>query len=450
MSPTSLRERVETQAVAPRYGVFLGLGGVLTLVGLLLFILTATGPQADRAWHLFHVNWLFFTGLAGGSVAFAAVQKVTKGHWSGLIIRFAEACSAFLPVSFLGFLVIFSVGYPHIYPAMEGLPHGKALWLSHGWMFWRIFLSLGLLYWLGFRLIRADLVPDLYGLQGLVTGRRARLWTSLLRGFDGSAEAVARNDETIYRLAPAYVVTYAMVLTVVAFDGIMALQPHWYSNLLGGFFFMGSFLGAHMLLALLMLVGGRELGIGGLISPKQRHDLGKLCFGFTVFWAYLMFAQFLVIWYGNLPEETGFVFTRLWGPWLPIGRAVFLGMFLIPFFGLLGVMPKKLPLTLGLFTSISLVSLWLERYLLVVPSITAESGPRFGLPELGPTLLFTGLFLLSYGVFSRLFPMISPRLAEITLNRERGHVHYALEFEHEEGARDYVSPEAMERRRRSR
>jgi len=450
MSLTAVRERVETQAVAPRYGVFLGLGGVLTLLGLLLFVLTARGPQADRAWHLFQVNWLFFTGLAGGSVAFAAVQKVTKGHWSGLIIRFAEACSAFLPVSFLGFLVIFSVGYSHIYPAMEGLPHGKALWLSHGWMFWRIFLSLGLLYWLGFRLIRADLVPDLYALQGLVTGRRARLWTSLLRGFDGSPETVARNDETIYRLAPAYVVTYAMVLTVVAFDGIMALQPHWYSNLLGGFFFMGSFLGAHTLLALLMLVGGRELGISGLISPKQRHDLGKLCFGFTVFWAYLMFAQFLVIWYGNLPEETGFVFTRLWGPWLPIGRAVFLGIFIIPFFGLLGVMPKKLPLTLGLFTSISLVSLWLERYLLVVPSITAESGPRFGLPELGPTLLFTGLFLLSYGVFSRLFPMISPRLAEITLNRERGHLHYALEFDHEEGSRDYVSPEAMERRRRSR
>ena len=124
-------------------------------------------------------------------------------------------------------------------------------------MFWRIFLGLGLLYWLGFQPDSSRPGPGLVRAEGLVTGLRARLWTSLLRGFDGSAEAVARNDETIYRLAPAYVVTYAMVLTVVAFDGIMALQPHWYSNLLGGFFFMGSFLGAHMLLALLMLwVGG--------------------------------------------------------------------------------------------------------------------------------------------------------------------------------------------------
>jgi hypothetical protein len=246
-------------------------------------------------------------------------------------------------------------------------------------------------------------------------------------------------------------VIYAYVFTLVAFDGIMALQPHWFSNLLGGFFFMGSFLGAHMLLALLMLYGSRHLGVADLVSPKQRHDLGKLCFGFTVFWTYLMWAQFLVIWYGNLPEETGFVFARLWGHWLPIGKAVFLGMFVIPFFGLLGVAPKKTRITLGFFATISLVSLWLERYLLVMPSITPLPGPVFGLDaELGPTLLFAGLFLLSYALFARTFPMLSPRLAEITLNKERGHAITSLEFDHEEGARDYVSPELLERRSRPR
>ena len=149
-------------------------------------------------------------------------------------------------------------------------------------------------------------------------------------------------QERISRLAPIYVVIYAIVLTLVAFDGIMALQPHWFSNLLGGLYFMGSFLGAHMLLALMMIYGGTHLGVTDLVSPKQRHDLGKLCFGFTVFWTYLMWAQFLVIWYGNLPEETGFVFSRLWGPWLPVGKTVLIGMFLIPFFGLLGVAPKKI------------------------------------------------------------------------------------------------------------
>jgi hypothetical protein len=236
----------------------------------------------------------------------------------------------------------------------------------------------------------------------------------------------------------------------VAFDGIMALQPHWFSNLLGGFVFMGAFLSAHMLLALLMIHGARHLGVSDLVSPKQRHDLGKLCFGFSVFWTYLMWAQFLVIWYGNLPEETGFVFARLWGHWLPIGVAVLWGMFLIPFFGLLGVRPKKSKVTLGLFATVSLVALWLERYLLVMPSVTVLPGPTFGRPEAGPTLLFAGLFLLSYAIFARTFPMISPRLAEITLDRERGHTTVAAEFDHEEGPGDYVPDELLERRSRPR
>jgi hypothetical protein len=326
---------------------------------------------------------------------------------------------------------------------MQGLSPGKTIWLSHDWMFWRLFFGLALLYLLGFALVRADLIPDLHELKDLVSGWRRRLFEKWTADYDGSPAAQARQDERIYRLAPAFVVVYAMIFTMVAFDGIMALQPHWFSNLLGAFYFMGSFLAGHTLLAHLMFYGGHELGISDLISPKQRHDLGKLCFGFTVFWTYLMWAQFLVIWYGNLPEETGFVFSRLWGPWLPVGRAVFLGMFLIPFIGLLGVMPKKVPFTLGLFTGISLVALWLERYLLVLPSITREAGPRFGIPELGPTLAFLGLFLLSYGLFARVFPMISPRLAEITLDRERGHASATVagEFEHEEGAEDYVAPE---------
>jgi len=88
----------------------------------------------------------------------------------------------------------------------------------------------------------------------------------------------------------------------------------------------------------------------------------------------------------------------------------------------------------------------------VMPSVTALSGPRFQLPEAGPTLLFLGLYLLTYALFARTFPMISPRLAEITLERERGHTsaHVAAEFDHEESLKDYVSPESIERREKPR
>src|SRR5213080_795237 len=184
-------------------------------------------------------------------------------------------------------------------------------------------------------------------------------------------------------------------------------------------YFMGCFLAALMGLAVLAIAVRRRMGLEALISPRQLHDLGKLCFGFTVFWAYLMWAQFLVIWYGNLPEETYFIFYRLIGSWKPVGVWVFLLVFVVPFIGLLGVKPKKHAPTFVTFALLSLAGTWLERYLEIVPSINGGVGPAIGLPETASTLLFGGLFLLSYGWFGGRYPMLSPRLAADALERER-------------------------------
>ncbi len=454
MSPGTVHQRLIERSLVGKYGAFMGIGGGCAGLGLILFVMALTGDDAPRAWQLFHVNWLYFTGLAGGSVAFAAVQKITNAKWSGLMIRFAEASVAFLPVSLIGLLLTFTLGYHAVYGPMEAaahaMPHSKAVWLSWPFMFGRLLVGLSILYWVGWKLIRADLVPDMFATRGVVGPGRRSLFERWTRGYDGTPPAVVAQEERLHRLAPLYVVLYAIVFSLVAFDGIMALQPHWFSNLLGGFYFMGSFLGAHMLLALMAMYGAAHLGISDLVSPKQRHDLGKLCFGFTVFWTYLMWAQFLVIWYGNLPEETGFVFSRLWGDWLPVGVTVGVGMFVIPFFGLLGVSPKKFRPTMAFFATVSLLALWLERYLLVMPSVTAFPGPKFELIETGPTLLMLGCYLLAYALFARTFPMVSPRLAEITLGRERGHATVAAEFDHEEGPGDYVSPDLIERREKPR
>lgn len=442
MSDTTLRGTLAGHAQGGRFRLLVTGGGLLALVGAALFLRSLRGDEADRAWQLFHVNWLYFTGMAGGSVAIAAVHKVVKAKWSGVVLRFAEAAVAFFPVSLLGLVLIFTLGYEHVYGPMQeqlhSLAHGKALWLSKPWMFGRLLVGLSALYYLGWRLVKADLLPDVADVAPQAEGARRQRYDAMLAGFDNSAAGRAANEERLARLGPLYVATYAMVFTLVAFDGIMALQPHWFSNLLGGFYFMGSFLGAHMLLAIMVMYAGHETGVWHLVSPKQRHDLGKLCFGFTVFWTYLLYAQFLVIWYGNLPEETGFVFARLWGEWLPVGKAVFIGVFVVPFIGLLGVAPKKFPGTMAFFALVSLTALWLERYLLVMPSVTTLPGPAFGLVELGPTLLMGGLYFLAYGLFARRFPMVSPRLAEITIVAER---HHAIEdhFDHDERAGDFLA-----------
>jgi hypothetical protein len=414
-----VHDRLAEKSVAGNWKVFTPIGAVLAVAGAALFVLALLGDGSHRAWQTFHVNWVFWTGLTAGSISITAVSKIANSKWNGTLLRFSQGVSAMIPVSLLGLVLVLTLGYHDIYGHMQeelhGVSAGKATWLSRPWMSVRLVVGLSGLYLLGLALLRADLLPDLKAVRDRVTGARQARYDRMLRGYDEAA-----NQTRIYRLAPIYAVTYAMVLTLVAFDAIMALQPHWFSNLLGGWYFMGSFLGGHTLLALLMLFGAKALGVQDYISAKQRHDLGKMVFGFTVFWTYLMWAQFLVIWYGNMPEETGFVFSRLWGEWRPVGGAVFLGMFIVPFAGLLSVGAKKTRATLGLFTAISLTALWLERYLMITPSVTAETGPKFGIPELGPTLLFAGLFFLSYAWFARTYPMISPRLAMITLEKERG------------------------------
>ncbi len=415
-----VQEIIAEKSVRADYSRFTMIGGALAAVGLVLLAVSLFGAQSERTWQAFHVNWVFFTGLTFGSIVITAVHKIANARWSGLVLRLSQAAAAFVPVILIGFVLIFTVGYDHIYGHMSeelhGLGHGKALWLSHGWMAARLAIALGAMTWVGFKLIKADMLPDMALSRDKVSGARQAMFDRMLKGYDAQA-----NHTRIYRLAPIFAVIYALAMTAVAFDGIMALQPHWFSNLLGGWYFMGAFLAGNMLLALNILYARKAVGIGEYISEKQRHDQGKLCFGFTVFWMYLLWAQFLVIWYGNLPEETGFVFTRLWGEWRPIGAAVFVGVFLIPFTGLLSVGAKKTPFTMTLFAGISLASLWLERYLLVIPSISHENGPHFGLPELAPTLAFVGLFLVAYGWFAKTYPMVSPVRAMITLQREAAH-----------------------------
>lgn len=449
MTERDLQHRLVTRAVEGRYRGFITFGALFAMIGVVLFLLALSGGEGDRAWQAFHVNWLYFTGITAGSLALNAVYKVANAKWAGVIVRFSQATVFFAVVSLLGCVLILTLGYQAIYGPMHeqlhGMSPGKQLWLSHGFMAARLLLGLLALFTVGWLLVRHDLLADMVAVKDGLQDARRPMYEQWTAGYDGSPAGLAATDAKIHRLAPLYVVLYAIVATLVAFDGVMALQPHWFSNLLGGFYFMGSFLGGHTLLVLLMLYGRRQLKIADLVSPKQRHDLGKMCFGFTVFWAYLMWAQFLVIWYGNLPEETGFVFARLWGPWLPVGRWVFLGMFLIPFWGFLFVAAKKSPFVLGTFATVSLVALWLERYLLVTPSVTTAAGPVFGVPEAGPLLAFLGSFLLAYGLFARTFPMVSPRLATLTLTEERKHGH-GEEFFHDEKQKDFAMPQELERR----
>lgn len=392
---------------APTKGFVLG-GAVLAEAGFLYFAVLLAGGDPARAWRAFLINFLFFTGFSLGAIIFVATQKIAKGHWSGPIVRFAEATVAFLPISLVLFLILF-LGKHHLFPWIEHPTPARGNWLTVSWVFTRDLVALLTLFGVAIVFVINDMKPDLSELKEHVSGWRRTLFDRLVGNYDGSAEALAKVEIRLVRLAVALCLLYAYMFSLIAFDLVMSLAPYWISNLFGAFFFIGAFLTGLTMLAMMMVYWRKRLGLEEVIDVHDFHDLGKLVFGFSIFWTYLMFSQFLVIWYGNLPEETSFTFWRVWGEWRPVSITVLLMVFLIPFWGLIWVKSKITPFTFTLFAAISFLGIWFERYLLVQPSLT-EHGPALGLPEFGITIGFLGLFLFAYGMFARTFPMLSPRL----------------------------------------
>ena len=376
------------------------LGGIAAIVGGIVLVPGLLSSHPERTWWAYAANFVYWAGMAQGMVVFAATQKLAKGHWSGVVIRFAEAGAAFTTVAVVLFIGLI-IGRDYIFTWLHEPRLEIGGWLTTRWFFIRNGLILTALSWLSWRFVRHDTTPDMRELQ--------------------SGTPVERLDDAprIAREAAILILAYAFGYSLLGYDLIMALSTKWVSNLFGAFYFMGSFLSGLMMLAILAIVLRGPMSLGAVYTVRQQHDLGKLCFGFTVFWAYLMWSQYLVIWYGNLPEETYFIFYRLIGAWRPIGILVFLLVFLIPFIGLLGVKPKKFPPTMVGFAIVSLAGIWLERYLEVVPAINHGAGPAIGLAELGATLFFAGLFFLSWALFAARYPIISPRLAADALEREQ-------------------------------
>jgi hypothetical protein len=399
-------------------------------IGAVSFVLIAGFGDSNRAWRIYHVNWLYWTGLAQGLVLFGAVTTVAKGRWATGMLRMGEASVAFLPVAVVLFLVMW-IGRAEVFPwirhPITDIP-AKALWLRDWFMWGRDLLAMVVLFGLSWRFVRHGLRLDA---AALGPGARLAPWTRafydrLLKDWNAPGRGADFSWARRELLAVLMLLAYAVCMSLIAFDLVMSIAPHWISNLLGGFFFIGAWLSGLMTLALLMLFFRRHYGLDDLLTIKMQHDLAKLCFGFTVFWAYTFFSQFIVIWFGNMPEETSFLWLRMATPqWRAVSTAMVVMCFLLPFAGLMGIKPKKTPAILATFALISLMGLWIDRYVLVVPSVVqSPAGLPLGWQELLITIGFFGLWGLCYSWFVERFGLGSPALLEHESER-RHYVHTA-------------------------
>ncbi len=384
----------------------------VSLVGLVGFGYGLTvDPQ--RVWQSYVANWLFFTGVAQGAVMFAVATTIVKAKWNWSVRRISLAFVAFLPVSFILLLPMVFVLRADYFPWIEMMEYDylvqkKAAYLNIPFLTARSVGGTLLLFGMSLYFAFLSLRPD-QGRAAEQGGGDARIkgWVDRLTlGWTGQDAEEERSQRTLNRLSPAIALAYAAVMSFLIYDWAMTLMPHWFSTLFGGWYFMGSFLCGVTATALLSVyLRRRDTDVSRAVGSQQLHDLGKLSFAFTAFWAYLFFSQYVVIWYGKLPWEQSWIIRRSGEVWGGLSLATIILVFIIPFAGLMGRAPKRTPAILGTFALVSLVGMWTERYLLVAPSLSAE-GPAMVVWQPLVGMMFLGVFLLSIRWFLSTFPLI--------------------------------------------
>jgi hypothetical protein len=362
--------------MGPVLGGLVALGAVSFLVGL------ATGT-GTHAWAVFLANLLFWSGLSAAGPAIAGILELTEARWASRLRRIATTTVAFMPVSFVLFLLLL-VGMRSLYPWVSAPIPSKAAWLNVPFFVLRTVIGVGALYWVSVRFAKA------------VHGSPA-----------GAAAEPGRAGRA--RLAVCLLFLFVIVGSLLGFDLVMTLDPHWFSGLLGGFVVVGMLYSGFAFLVL--LTGLYSLGRPGwVMPPTEMQDLAKLVFATSIVWMYFFWSQYLVIWYGNVPVETRYVLARFFAdPWRRLAIAAFLIGWVIPFSYLLGRLTGRPPeghRLLVVISCLSLLAILLERLVLVLPSTVPSTG-AYG----GADMLLTVLMTLGFGaLFALSFRVFVPRL----------------------------------------
>lgn len=384
----------------------------VTALGAAAFVWGIAGGSSQRAWQIYLVNYLFWLGVAVAGVVLAALWCVTHSVWGKAFQGVAVAGVGFFPVSIILFVPLILAG-GSLFPWVEGERGHRERWMEPVFVFGRD--SLGLLVLLVLAALFAyyrirPVVGANWGLGQQAEGEAGALngWRRLLvRGWQGVEAEQVGSERKLCRLAPVLFIVYALVFSLLALDLVNALDPHWYSTLFGGYFFFGSLYASLAWLAVLSVFVFRAGPERGLLAPEFLHPLGKLLFGFCMFHGMLFFSQYLPIWYGNLPEEIEFVVVRSQeGFWPVVSSAFVLASLLLPFSILLSRAVKEHPHSLAGVAGLVLVGMWLDRFVLVVPSLWHADEFPFGWLETAITAGFAALILLCYWGFSRLFPLV--------------------------------------------
>jgi len=350
----------------------IGIGGALVVAG-------SMEHGTENLFETYLVSFSFFLAISLGGLFFVLLQHCTRAGWSVVVRRVAEAVAANVWLMAV-FAIPVVLGMNHLYPWTDAAAaaHDPLLAGKVGFLNPTFFVIRLIVYFL------------LWGLMASFLHR-----TSVAQDSSGESALTLRME----RLSAPGMVLFALSINFAAFDLLMSLDPHWFSTIFGVYYFSVSVV-AFLAVMPKILYALQSRGIlKNAITVEHYHDFGKLLFGFNVFWAYIAFSQYMLIWYGNIPEETEWFLKRQTGDWATVSLILIFGHFVLPFLLLVSRAIKRRPALLAVTGGYVAAMCWVDLYWLVIPEFSPGVA-RFGLLDI---LCFLGLNgLWSAGLLLRL------------------------------------------------
>ncbi len=379
-------------------GLFRTLALVAAISGLALLIGAFANPR--QFYHSYLFGYIFALDIALGALFWTMIHHVADAGWSvGLRRIFENMSRAFIPLAVLFIPVLIGTFTGKLYlwydfvhgpePTeghLQHIWHVKHLYFSTPFLLARVALYFGI--WIGYSVAMRNWSTQQDAVGGAALTRKMHWW------------------------APSGVALLALTATFFAFDFLMSLQYTWFSTIFGVYFWVGGIRGS-LAAVVLIVLGLRRAGyLRHTITMEHLHDVAKLMFGFTVFWAYIAFAQYFLIWYGNVPEETQFYLLRRNGAWNAMSMLLPVLYFGVPFFMLLPRAHKRSPAWLAVISVWILVMHAFDLYWEGMPVLHPDTSHLHWLDFAAPGCLFSVLLLATVWGFQRL-PLIPIRDARL-------------------------------------
>ncbi|MDT3404444.1 quinol:cytochrome C oxidoreductase [Mucilaginibacter terrae] len=412
--PHSFDERFEFAGKAKTFSLVAIVIGVLGIV--YGFAIDHHEHHAVRTFSNLLLMSYYFVGVCVAGVFFLAYQYMAQAGWSVGLLRIPQAFARILGIAVLVLLIVVGAGLFLTHPEMHEGHQVDAPYLYAHWATKGLAIEGSPIYDAVIAGKSAFLnKPFFYGSLVVMLGLYS-LFGKLLVDYSNSEDSLGGmlNYNKSFKISAIFLVIFGFTFPIYSFGTIMSLEAHWFSTMFGWYNLAAVHVSGLAVIALTLAIL-KENGYFSWVNENHMHDLGKLIFGFSIFWTYVWFAQFFLTWYANMPEESVY-FYRRWEPeykwwfWLNIVLN-----FCAPLFLLMKNDNKRSFTRMKIVTIIIIIGHWLDYYLMIMPG-TMENHREFGITELFTFIGFAGLFsflmLNALSKFESLVPKKHPLLDE--------------------------------------